>query len=97
MMSKKSKDKLLTTYLNTPPDEFIGLLVHDVRGPLSGIISAAKLMDVLLTEDSDLNHEQMEEIVKIIQKAASNMRVVLDTAIEYDRLQPRVPLEKTSD
>lgn len=96
-MSKKTRDKLLNTYLNTSPDEFIGLLVHDVRGPLSGIISAAKLMDVLLAEDGELDGEQMAEIVKIIQKAANNMRVILDTAIEYDRLQPRVPLEKSSD
>ncbi|MBZ0293610.1 MAG: hypothetical protein K8L99_13665 [Anaerolineae bacterium] len=86
-MSDKTKEDLLATYLKAPPDEFIGNLVHDVRGPLSGVISAAKLIEVIL-EDVEINdREQLIELVEIIQRAAGNMRNVLEIAVEYDRIQ----------
>jgi signal transduction histidine kinase len=85
-MPRKSKKQLLQTYQDIPQEEFIGLLVHDVRGPLSSIISASKLMEVLLSEPDEIEYDQLQELVKIIQKATGNIRHVLEAAIEYDRL-----------
>lgn len=89
-MSDPLKDDWLADYLKTAPDQFISSLVHDVRGPLSGIISASKLMEVILADMPELSqsdHAQLAELTRIIQKAAGNMRGILDAAVEYDRIQ----------
>ena len=86
-MPSKSRDELLALYLNTPPEEFIGLLVHDVRNPLSSVISAAKLMSVFLNESEPANPDDLQELIKIILKATDDMRVLLDVAVEYDNIQ----------
>lgn len=96
-MPKKTKKQLVQTYCNTDSADFIGLLVHDVRGPLSGVISASKLMEVILREDGEVNREQLEELIRIIQQATGNMRTILDAAIEYDRIQQRTPSKETQD
>ncbi len=96
-MPKKTKKQIVQTYRNTSTEDFIGLLVHDVRGPLSGVISASKLMEVILSEDSAVDRKQMEELIKIIQQATVNMRTILDAAIEYDRIQRRIPSKETQD
>ena len=96
-MPKKTKKQLVQTYRNTASADFIGLLVHDVRGPLSGVISASKLMEVILREDGEVNREQLEELIRIIQQATGNMRTILDAAIEYDRIQQRTPSKETQD
>jgi nitrogen-specific signal transduction histidine kinase len=86
-MPGKSKDELLALYLSTPPERFIGLLVHDVRNPLSSVISAAKLMDVFLNESEPVNPDDLHELIRIIVKATDDMRLLLDIAVEYDRIQ----------
>ena len=96
-MPKKTKKQFVQTYRNTSAEDFIGLLVHDVRGPLSGVISASKLMEVILREDGEVNREQLEELIKIIQQATGNMRTIMDAAIEYDRIQRHIPSKETQD
>jgi nitrogen-specific signal transduction histidine kinase len=86
-MPSKSKDDLLALYLNTAPEKFIGLLVHDVRNPLSSVISAAKLMNVFLNESDPANPDDLHELIKIILKATDDMRLLLDVAVEYDNIQ----------
>lgn len=86
-MPSKSKDELLAVYLNTPPEKFIGLLVHDVRNPLSSVISAAKLMNVFLNESEPVNPDDLHELIRIIAKATDDIRLLLDVAVEYDNIQ----------
>ena len=86
-MSRNIRKARLATYRQTDPDEFIGLLVHDVRGPLSGIISATRLMQTLLDEDEPPTADQFRELSDIIIKATEDMRAVLDAAIDYDKSQ----------
>jgi len=86
-MSRNIRKARLATYRQTDPDEFIGLLVHDVRGPLSGIISATRLMQTLLDEDEPPTADQFRELSDIIIKATEDMRAVLDPAIDYDKSQ----------
>ncbi len=86
-MPSKSKDELLALYLNTPPEKFIGLLVHDVRNPLSSVISAAKLMSLFLSEPEPVKPDDLHELISIIAKATDDMRLLLDVAVEYDNIQ----------
>lgn len=84
-MSRNIRKARLAAYRQTTPDEFIGLLVHDVRGPLSGIISATRLMQTLLDEDEPPTADQFRELTDIIIRATNDMRGVLDAAIDYDK------------
>lgn len=86
-MSRNIRKARLAAYRKIEPDQFIGLLVHDVRGPLSGIISAARLMQTLLDEDEPPTADQFRELSDIIIQATDDMRAVLDAAIDYDRSQ----------
>jgi len=86
-MPSKSKDELMALYLNTPQEKFIGLLVHDVRNPLSSVISAAKLMSVFLNETEPTNPDDLHELIKIIIRATDDIRLLLDVALEYDNIQ----------
>lgn len=85
-MPSKSKDELLALYLNTPSEDFIGLLVHDVRNPLSSVISAAKLMSVFLNEPEPVKPDDLHELIRIILKATDDIRLLLDVAVEYDNI-----------
>jgi signal transduction histidine kinase len=90
-MADKSSDDLLEEYLKTLPEKFIGKLVHDARGPLSGIISASKLMDMFLGQAEPLDADKVHELNKIILKCTENLRSILDAAVEYDRIQQSRP------
>ncbi|MBZ0287927.1 MAG: hypothetical protein K8I30_09960 [Anaerolineae bacterium] len=84
-MTTKSKDELLSRYLETHPDRFMSLLVHDVRVPLSNIVSGAKLIQMLLDEDETIDKAQILELVTIITNSAESVRDLLEVAVQYDR------------
>lgn len=91
-MTDKSKEQLLAEYLAQDPNEFIPLLVHDLRGPLTGMVSASKLLKVFLAEPVN-NPAQVLELADILIRSTDNMRAVLDVAIAYDRIQRGIPDE----
>ena len=85
-MSDRALEDLLKQYRDTPDDEFLRLLVHDLRGPLSSMISASKLLITLLDDDT-LDEAKLRQLGNILLKTTDNMRVVLEAAIAYDQLQ----------
>jgi signal transduction histidine kinase len=86
-MPDRTPEELLTRFQNSNTDEFIPLLVHDLRGPLSGMISATRLINTLLADCDCADAAQLRELGQILHRTTSNMRAILDTAIEYDRIQ----------
>ena len=92
-MVDRTPEELLTRFQNSADDEFIRLLVHDIRGPLSGMISATKLLNTLLSDCDCADADQLRELGQILQQTTDNMRAILDSAIEYDRIQRGEPLE----
>jgi len=91
-MPDRTLKDLLKQYQETPEDEFLLLLVHDLRGPLSSMISASKLLITLLDDDT-LDETQLRHLGRIMLKSTDNMRVVLDAAIAYDRQKRGEPVE----
>lgn len=85
-MTAKSKDELLAHYLRTDPQRFIRLFVHDVRVPLTSVVSAAKLIDALLAEDEEIDRKQIQEVLHMILQCTDDMRGLLDVAVQYDRI-----------
>ena len=85
-MPDRTLKDLLAQYQDTSDDEFLRLLVHDLRGPLSSMISASTLLNTLL-EGEDLDRAQLRELGQILLKTTDNMRTVLDAALAHDRIQ----------
>ena len=85
-MPDRTLEDLLKQYNDMPDDEFLRLLVHDLRGPLSSMISASKLLTTLL-DDETLDEAQLRQLGNILLKTTDNMRVVLEAAIAYDQVQ----------
>jgi signal transduction histidine kinase len=90
-MSAKSKDDLLAAYLKIEPERFLSLLVHDVRVPLTSVVSAARLIDALLVEDAALDRAQVQEVLRMILDCTDDMRALLDVALQYERIHHPLP------
>lgn len=84
-MAGRTKEKLLQTYQALDETVFLDHVVHDLRGPLTGIISATRLIDVLLTEDAQVDLAKIAEVNGLIHDASQTLRTILDTVAEYDR------------
>lgn len=82
VMTGKSHQELLDLYLTS--DEFVGQVIHDVRGPLTGIISASRLISTLL-HDEELDREQIDQVNDLIRQATEDMRVILEAAARADQ------------
>lgn len=93
-MTPKSKDDLLAHYLRTDPERFLSLLVHDVRVPLTSVVSAAKLIDALMTEDELIDKAQIQEVLRMILQCTDDMRTLLDVAVQYERIHQTQPTQK---
>ncbi len=93
-MVDRTPAELLTRFQNSDEEDFIRLLVHDIRGPLSGMISASKLLNTLLADNHDHESDQLRKPGRILQQTADNMRTILDSTIEYDRIQRGEPLDE---
>ncbi len=84
-MAGRTRENLLQTYKALDDTALLSSIVHDLRGPLTGIISAARLIDTLLSEDERVNLDQIAEINSLVHDAAQTLRTVLDAVADYDR------------
>lgn len=90
-MTVKSKGDLLNRYLQVDPERFLSLLVHDVRVPLTSIVSAAKLIEALLNEDEQIDKVQIQEILTLILQSTDEMRDLLEVVVQYERIHQKSP------
>ncbi|HLV33627.1 MAG TPA: hypothetical protein VKY59_00875 [Spirillospora sp.] len=86
-MPERTPEELLQRFQNTTDEQFVRLLVHDLRGPLGDIISAVKLLNSLLDDYDHADEKHIRELSQILLKTADNMRLILDAALEHDRSQ----------
>lgn len=91
-MAGRTKEELLQTYHETGEDALLDRIVHDMRGPLTGIISASRLIDTLLAEASDAHGlEKIAEVNNLVRDASEAMRTILDAVSDYDRERRQKP------
>ncbi|MBZ0300024.1 MAG: hypothetical protein K8J31_09800 [Anaerolineae bacterium] len=79
-MPDRTREEWQQRFQEAPDEELIRLLVHDLRGPLTGLISATRLLS---TEQT--NAEQIRELGQILHRAAHNMELILEAVLEQDR------------
>lgn len=69
------------------------MIVHDLRSPLTAIISSLTLLDDLLSEES-LDRETLQEVVSIASVSSESMLRLVESLLDIARLeQNRVALD----
>ena len=73
--------------------ELSSMIVHDLRSPLTAIISSLTLLDDLLSEES-LDRETLQEVVSIASVSSESMLRLVESLLDIARLeQNRVALD----
>jgi len=91
-MGGRTRQELLQAYQAAGEDALLDRIVHDMRGPLTGIISASRLIDTLLAEAADARDlEKIAEVNSLVRDASDMMRTILDAVSDYDRQRRQKP------
>ncbi|MGQ9887828.1 MAG: hypothetical protein ACUVSX_04990 [Aggregatilineales bacterium] len=91
-MGGRTRQELLEAYQALSEDALLDRIVHDMRGPLTGIISASRLIDTLLAEAADARDlEKIAEVNSLVRDASDTMRAILDAVSDYDRQRRQKP------
>ncbi|NHN37216.1 response regulator [Pseudomaricurvus alcaniphilus] len=61
--------------------DFFAIMSHEMRTPLSGVITALELIDFRLLE------EPVARMIKISRESAENLKLVVDHVLDYSKLQ----------
>jgi two-component system sensor histidine kinase/response regulator len=76
--------------LNDEKNDFLGIVAHDLRSPLSNIVTSANL---ILT-DHEMPRDQMEEFVQIMQSSATHMIHLVENLMDVNAIeQGRMKIE----
>ncbi len=86
---KKQKDKLekqrqQLTELNATKDKFFSIIAHDLRSPLSTIIS---FFDFLNSQLDDLDKEEMIGLIQNIHNSTNSLLKLLDNLLQWSSAQ----------
>ena len=69
---------------NAEKDKFFSILAHDLRGPMSALVAATKI----LTEDiQNMTLDDIRDITMSMKTDASNIYKLLENLLEWSRLQ----------
>lgn len=91
-MAGRTKEELLRAYQAADEDTLLELIVHDISGPLTGIISASRLIDALLAEASSARDlEKIAEVNSLMREASEAMRTILSAITDYSRTRRQQP------
>ncbi|MEI7492647.1 MAG: ATP-binding protein [Bacteroidota bacterium] len=78
------KQKLELTELNATKDKFFSIIAHDLRSPISTLIS---LSEVLHTDMDLLEPQQQKDILESLHDLSRNYLKLLDNLLQWARVQ----------
>jgi PAS domain S-box-containing protein len=74
-------------------DDFINMLVHDLRSPLTSIIGGVELATSLVSPDIDEDHEHQREFLDQVSRNCYSLLNMINTLLEVSRLEAdKMPL-----
>lgn len=68
-------------------NDFLGMVVHDLKNPLAGIEATTKIL-----EDSRLSLEEHHEFLQLIRQSSSQMLDLIKNLLEYNALEQKAIL-----
>ncbi len=68
-------------------DDFISMLVHDLRSPLTSIIGGIELVSTLMPDVRDKTTEQQAEFLEQVQRNCYNLLTMINALLEVSRLE----------
>jgi signal transduction histidine kinase len=68
-------------------NDFLGMVVHDLKNPLAGIEATAKIL-----EDSRLSLEEHQEFLQLIRYSSAQMLDLIKNLLEYNALEQKAIL-----
>jgi signal transduction histidine kinase len=66
-------------------DQFLAIVSHDLRNPLSGIIIASSLMRMIISKDI-LDKDSLLDNIDIIEQSAANMDRMISDLLDVERM-----------
>jgi len=69
---------------NLTKDKFFSIISHDLKSPLSSVISFS---DMLINEYEDLNQEEIKQFLQVIRKSAGLTLDLLNDILDWSRAQ----------
>jgi len=79
---KKINDELENA--NQNKDKFFSIISHDLRSPLSGIMS---LLDIIVTDYDSLGEEERKEILFEAAKTSKSTYTLMENLLDWSRIQ----------
>lgn len=79
---KKFNDELENA--NQNKDKFFSIISHDLRSPLSGIMS---LLDIIVTDYDSLGEEERKEILFEAAKTSKSTYTLMENLLDWSRIQ----------
>ena len=79
---KKINDELESA--NQNKDKFFSIISHDLRSPLSGIMS---LLDIIVTDYDSLGEEERKEILFEAAKTSKSTYILMENLLDWSRIQ----------
>ena len=79
----EQKNEELAT-LNAEKDKFFSIIAHDLRSPFNGLLGLTILLE---DEMSTMTQDQVQKIVVILRKSATNLYSLLENLLEWSQLQ----------
>jgi len=77
-----SEKKLMD--LNSSKDKFFSIIAHDIKSPLSGLIS---LLNYIKIDFDNWTKEELQEFITATQKSAQNVHKMLEDILDWSRFQ----------
>jgi len=79
---KKINDELENA--NQNKDKFFSIISHDLRSPLSGIMS---LLDIIVSDYDSLEEDERKEILTEASKTSKNTYTLMENLLDWSRVQ----------
>ena len=74
--------------------EFAGEITHEIKNPLSAILTTSSLLRMDIEEVEGENRESMEECIDIIEEASKRSKDIIMNILNYSRMESDVELER---
>jgi len=76
--------------LDQMKSDFIAIITHELRTPLSSMIEAVNLLSELTTSSQELSREDIAELARIVKDDLRRLNALIDDVLDLSRLEAKL-------